>query len=530
MPFLDTGRPTPEADSRGGRLNPRIAHVLRRTAVPLAPKERSLHRSLHDEADAVLSQIERLEIQKCRLEARIVDAYAALHSVEEQQLGRMTTRSPVPLTADQVAAQEIACATGVGVAEVSRRLELATAPRRHRVLRERLRAGGVSLHRALRIVVETRMLDDDALPDLEAAVLAPARDGGVASQRLFGERLRRCVRAADPRGQEERRRAATARRTVFGRLVEDGMGTFTVVAPAERVVGVLDRVDAMARAARASGDARSLDQLRSDLLCDLVLFGVVPGPGPGGSCSSPDGGSPGSCGPECAGGPAETAGTAGACGAGVTHGPAGASGPSGSGLSDAPAAMVRIVVPFEVVAGLSDAPCELTGHGWVTAAHARQIITAPGSVWQRLAADVGTGRALELSTERYTPTPEMVAHVKAVDGVCRGPGCQVPADRCDVDHLDPWPAGRTHVSNLDSLSRGCHNGKTARIWRVRRVDGDGICWTSLAGRDYITYPKDWREALRDPGSGPPVAHASPPDPPDRPDLSDRVPPVEPPPF
>ena len=98
------------------------------------------------------------------------------------------------------------------------------------MLRERLRAGTVSLQRALRIVVETRMLDDDVIADLEATVLAPARDGSVASHRLFGERLRRCVRAADPRGQEERRRAATARRTVFGRLVEDGMGTFTVVA------------------------------------------------------------------------------------------------------------------------------------------------------------------------------------------------------------------------------------------------------------------------------------------------------------
>ena len=128
-------------------------------------------------------------------------------------------------------------------------------------------------------------------------------------------------------------------------------------------------------------------------------------------------------------------------------------------------------------------------------------MTAPGSVWQRLAADVDTGRALELSTDRYTPTPEMVEHVKAVDGVCRGPGCQVPADRCDVDHLVPWPAGRTHVSNLDSLSRGCHNGKTAR---------------SLAGpprrrrRDLVDLPRRSRlhhlsqglaRALRDPGSG-----------------------------
>jgi len=487
VPFLDSGRSAPDATDGG--LNPRVVWLLKHAKsvsgqVPRVRPEPRPPRSLLDEAEAVLSQIERLEVHKARLEGRIVDAYAALHSVEEQHLSQLVTSSPVPITADQVVTQEIACATGVGASEVARRLELATAPRRHRVLRERLRAGSVSLQRALRIVVETRMLDDDAVPDLEATVLAPARDGSIPSHRLFGERLRRCVRAADPRGHEERRQAAKVRRTVFGRLVEDGMGTFTVVAPAERVVGVLDRVDAMARAARAAGDARTLDQLRSDLLCDLVLFGIVPDPEGNPSAGGPSRGGPSQGGPS-------------------------ASGLGWSGLSDAPPAAVRIVVPFEVAVGLSDAPCELTGHGWVTAAHARRIITAPGSVWQRLAADVDTGRALELSTDRYAPTPEMVEHVKAVDGVCRGPGCQVPADRCDVDHLQPWPAGRTHVSNLDSLSRGCHNGKTARVWRVRQAADEGISWTSLAGREYITYPKDWREPLRDRGSGPPGRGAPP---------------------
>ena len=79
---------------------------------------------------------------------------------------------------------------------------------------------------------------------------------------------------------------------------------------------------------------------------------------------------------------------------------------------------------------------------------------------------------------------------------------RLAADGCDVDHLVPWPIGPTRVTNLDCLSRGCHNGKTARVWQVGRVEDDGISWTSLAGRDYITYPRDWREALRDPGSGP----------------------------
>ena len=291
----------------------------------------------------MLSQIERLEVQKARLEGRIVDAYAALHSVEEQQLARLTTSSPVPITADQVAAQEIACATGVGVAEVSRRLELATAPRRHRVLRQRLRAGAVSLQRALRIVVETRMLDDDVIADLEATVLAPARDGSIASQRLFGDAvaaLRASGRPARCRGAAG---CATARRTVFGRLVEDGMGTFTVVASAERVVGVLDRVDAMARAARATGDVRSLDQLRSDLLCDLALYGVVrvPVSGTGG----------------------ELAGTGGAT---DRKAPPGRE-LSVVRLSDAPPAAVRIVVPSRSPPACPTPPCELAGHGWVTA-------------------------------------------------------------------------------------------------------------------------------------------------------------------
>ncbi|MBC9820752.1 HNH endonuclease signature motif containing protein [Terrabacter sp. MAHUQ-38] len=409
--------------------------------------------SLLAASEAALARIERLEAEKARIEGRLVDAYAALHTIEEQQATALVTSSPVPITVTQVVTQEIACATGVGPAEVSRRLELATAPRRHRVVREALRRGEVSLYRALQVVTETRTLPDELVGDVATTVLAPAPDGSIASQRLFSSRLRRCIRAADDRRSDERGRSAEAARTAYGRVTEDGMGTFTVTATAERVIAALDRADAMARAARAAGDPRTLDQLRSDALCDLAIFGSL--------------------------------------------------GSQAGSFTSAPAATVRIVVPFEVAAGLSDAACELPGHGWVTAAHARRIMTAPGSVWQRLAVDVETGRAIELSTDSYRPTAAMVEHVRAVDGVCRGPGCQTPADRCDIDHLVPWPAGPTSVTNAQSLSRACHNPKTARVWTAARAPDDGIRWTTLAGRDYVTYPKDWREALDDPGSSPP---------------------------
>lgn len=433
--------------------------------------------SLFTAGQSALREIEQLEAEKARLEGRLVDAYASLHTVLEQQhdvLG--LSCGPVPLNAETVVTQEIACATGVGAAEVSRRLELATTPRRHRVLREALRAGSVSLHRALRVVAETRLLPDEVLPDLETTVLASAPDGSISSQRLFASRLRRCVRSADTRSGDERRRSAEASRTAHARLTDDGIGTFTVTAAAETVVAVLDRADAIARTARAAGDPRTLDQLRSDALCSLALFGSLA----------------------------------------AEHNSFGA---------PLPAAAVRIVVPFEVAAGLSDAACELPGHGWVTAAHARRIMTGEGSVWQRLAVDVNTGRALQLSTDRYRPTPAMVEHVRAVDGVCRAPGCQVPADRCDLDHVVPWPVGPTTPGNAQSLSRGCHHPKTAGLWSAARAPDDGIRWTTLTGREYVTYPRDWREALDDPGTDPPPdASLS-----DRP-TPDRPPLDEPPPF
>ena len=142
-------------------------------------------------------------------------------------------------------------------------------------------------------------------------------------------------------------------------------------------------------------------------------------------------------------------------------------------------------------------------------------MTADGSVWQRLAVDVDTGRALELSTDRYRPARAMVEHVRAVDGVCRAPGCQIPADRCDLDHLVPWPVGPTTADNAQSLSRGCHHSKTAGLWSAARAPDDGIRWTTLTGREYVTDPRDWREALHDPGASPP---------------SPAPPPDEPPPF
>lgn len=164
-----------------------------------------------------------------------------------------------------------------------------------------------------------------------------------------------------------------------------------------------------------------------------------------------------------------------------------------------PAAVIRLVVPWTTAVGLTDAPCEAVGHGWVAADQARQMMLNDGSTWQRLAVDPESGIALHLESHAYRPTAAMCAQVEAVDGTCRGPGCAVPAARCDLDHDIPWPQGPTEVSNLTSKHRPHHNAHTHGHWLVCR-DGERVRWRTKAARIYDTYPKDWLEGVRDESS------------------------------
>ncbi|NUO90260.1 MAG: HNH endonuclease, partial [Dermatophilaceae bacterium] len=84
----------------------------------------------------MMAQIEALEAVKARVEADLLAAYGALHTIQEQQIAALpegsSRRAAALVSAERVVAEEIALATGVGAGEVGRRLTLATAPRRHR--------------------------------------------------------------------------------------------------------------------------------------------------------------------------------------------------------------------------------------------------------------------------------------------------------------------------------------------------------------------------------------------------------------
>ncbi len=93
---------------------------------------------------------------------------------------------------------------------------------------------------------------------------------------------------------------------------------------------------------------------------------------------------------------------------------------------------------------------------------------------------------------RYRPSAELAEFVRLRDMFCRFPGCDVPADRSDIDHARPWPLGPTHASNLNCKCRKHHLMKTF--------------WTGVGGWKDIQLPDG-------PSSGPhPAARPTPPSP------------------
>jgi len=92
----------------------------------------------------------------------------------------------------------------------------------------------------------------------------------------------------------------------------------------------------------------------------------------------------------------------------------------------------------------------------------------------------------------YRPSAALADFVRCRDLTCRFPGCDKPAEVCDLDHTVPFPMGPTHASNLKLLCRYHHLLKTFYTrcggWADRQLPDGTVEWTAPSGHTYTTTP------------------------------------------
>jgi len=151
---------------------------------------------------------------------------------------------------------------------------------------------------------------------------------------------------------------------------------------------------------------------------------------------------------------------------------------------------VQVTISATTLAGEDDKPAQLDNEGPLHPDAARRL-AGHATLWTRLFLDA-TG--VVTHTDSYTPTAAMSRHLRARDQHCRFPGCRVPARRCDLDHtLDYALGGPTSLDNLADLCHSHHPLKHPSIpdahrWTARQLPDRTIEWTSPQGRVHTDPP------------------------------------------
>ena len=414
--------------------------------------------------------------------------------------------------------------------------DLAEGLRAHPNLATALAAGRIDRRRAEIALAETATLPDLADRVRVVTMLVgdgthqaddPAgRDGLIRELRRSKTRLwllppatvRRAIRrecaAVDAAQAAAREAIARGNRHVAARSLPDAMGEFRVEAPAHAVAMMYANVDAAARAARAGGDDRTLDQLRADIsigwLTEGALGTFVVRPGAGASTSG-GGGVIG--GPPARSDPGVWSGAVGTVsGPGVGSGAVGtrsASEPS-VGAEDArcrlqlprPAgALIVVAMADRTALGLSDEPATLFGPDGpvpIPAAVARQIAHDPSlSTWLGLYTDPRTGVATDISP-RYRPPPRLRTFVKLRDGL----RSRLPVEQREPARARPPGALRPRSTRprwtddggrVESVGLREHHLKTDGALAVTGDANGELAYTTHTGHTYFSWPEPWED-------------------------------------
>ena len=320
------------------------------------------------------------------------------------------------------------------------------------------------------------------LPDFETGLLAAAA-GQTRAQ--FAVRARRLRERTHPETVTKRHLSAFEKRRVTLDREEDGMSCLSAHLRAAEAQQIYTALSTTARGEQSQGDSRTADQLRADVLAQLLMGGLSHGAG-----RSPSAAGAGARQPvtDAATGARRPAANTPDVPSTITFGDIADDPATNTGDEPAvPRAEIMVLINAETLFGADDQPAELHGYGPISGEEARRLArTALG--WTGLARNPETGEILGVGRRRKVPAG-LRRWLRARDGTCRFPGCRVSTASSDIDHTEDWAnEGPTDHGNLAHLCRRHHRFKTLGYWKARQPAPGVLEWTSPTGRVYRTEP------------------------------------------
>ncbi len=424
---------------------------------------------------------------------------------------------PIPgnYNPDQWAESEIAAALTWSGVNAGAQLALARQiVRRLPALHAAMLAGQIDAHKARVISDQLLCLSDEQARAVVDKIL-PEAAGKTTGQ--LRHKLARLVITIDPAAARKRYREAVKHRQVWcGREEEGTLSLGGRRLPADRAAAAFDHLDTLATALLEAGDTRGLEELRADVMLDLLqglITDLQPDPDtaePADGDADPASGSgdgPASDHDADTSAGSNTAPTAGSRSSGEAATQPRSTSGGGVGLAVCPHGCrsgggLELTVPATTLMGLAEHPGELGSWGPVIADVARKMAHDLTRAPWRFSATDDAGRVIWNGPTRRRPTAGDAAYVKARDRRCRFPGCRRRARRCHIDHTHEHRDGGASIPcNLGCLCARHHGLKTKGIWRLWQIPDGTFVWRSPLGRTYVVKP----EPVQDPDEDPPPA-------------------------
>ncbi|MCC3274501.1 HNH endonuclease [Arthrobacter sp. zg-Y20] len=344
----------------------------------------------------------------------------------------------------------------------------------HTATLEALQDGSLSYGHAQVVLDQCESVPAAELPEFEAALLKAAQ-GQTRSQ--FSAKARRLREKKYPQTIPVRHLTAFEKRRVSLDREEDGMSCLSAYLRAAEAQQIYTALSTAARGEQSDGDSRTTDQLRSDILAQLLMGGLGSarfddGSARRGSGTGPDGGG---------------AGRAAGSGPENAHADEDADKSRVDKSGILPRAEIMVLINAETLFGANEDPAELHGYGPISAEAARRL-ARNATRWTGLVQDPDTGEVLGVGRRRKVPAG-LARWLRARDGTCRFPGCRVSTAVSEIDHTTDWvDGGPTDHGNLAHLCRRHHRFKTLGFWKASQPEPGVMEWTSPSGRIYRTEP------------------------------------------